>query len=87
MAHDLGFVLPPEVPQPLQTSQLGERPPVVFEIFAGKGSLSRALRQEGFEVHSFDHHHCDSQVPLLQLDLSTAKGQALFWEFLDKHKA
>ena len=39
MAHDLGFVLPPEVPQPLQTSQLGERPPVVFEIFAGKGSL------------------------------------------------
>ena len=82
MAHDLGFVLPPEVPQPLQTSQLGERPPVVFEIFAGKGSWSRALCQEGFDVHSFDHHHCDSQVPLLQLDLSTASGQSWFWDSL-----
>ncbi|CAE7247692.1 unnamed protein product [Symbiodinium sp. CCMP2592] len=44
-AHQLNFVLPPEVPLPVQTAQLGERPPMVFEVFAGKGLLSRALMQ------------------------------------------
>ena len=74
------------MPLPVQTAQLGERPPVVFEVFAGKGLVSRALRQEGFAVHSFDHHHCDSHVPLLQLDLASEGGQALFWEFLETQR-
>ena len=86
LANELGFQLPPSVPQPLQTSQLGARQPVVFEVFAGKGSLSRALRHTGFQVHSFDHHHCDSTVPLLQVDLSSTSGQALFWDFFQNHK-
>ncbi|CAE7752219.1 unnamed protein product, partial [Symbiodinium necroappetens] len=51
-----------------------------------KGALSRALRQLGFEVHSFDHHHCDAQVPMLQLDLASDSGQAWFWDFLAKHR-
>ena len=85
-AQDLGFVLPPEVPRVLQTSEASSKPPVVLELFAGKGALSRALRQLGFEVHSFDHHHCDSQVPMLQLDLASDRGQAWFWEFLAKHQ-
>ncbi|CAE7255214.1 unnamed protein product, partial [Symbiodinium sp. CCMP2592] len=82
-AHHLNFVLPPEVPLSVQTAQLGERPPMVFEVFAGKGLLSRALMQCGFVVHSFDQHHCDSHVPISQLDLATDSGQALFWEFLE----
>ena len=44
-----------------------------LELFAGKGALSRALRQLGFEVHSFE-------VPMLQLDLASEKEQA--WNFL-----
>ncbi|CAE7237184.1 unnamed protein product [Symbiodinium sp. CCMP2592] len=85
-AHQLNFVLPPEVPLPVQTAQLGERPPMVFEVFAGKGLLSRALMQCGFVVHSFDQHHCDSHVPISQLDLATDSGQALFWEFLETQR-
>ena len=85
-AQQLGFVLPPEVPRALQTSEASSKPPIVLELFAGKGALSRALRQLGFEVHSFDHHHCDAQVPMLQLDLASEKGQAWFWDFLSKHR-
>ncbi|CAE7032457.1 unnamed protein product [Symbiodinium sp. CCMP2592] len=85
-AHQLNFVLPPEVPLPVQTAQLGERPPMVFEVFAGKGLLSRALMQCGFVVHSFDQHHCDSHVPISQLDLATDSGQALFWDFLETQR-
>ncbi|CAE6961575.1 unnamed protein product [Symbiodinium sp. CCMP2592] len=85
-AHQLNFVLPPEVPLPVQTAQLGERPPMVFEVFAGKGLLSRALMQCGFAVHSFDQHHCDSHVPISQLDLATDSGQALFWDFLETQR-
>ena len=84
-ARGLGFLLPPEVPFPLETSQTLARPPCAFELFAGKGSLSRALRQTGFHVHSFDHHHCDSCVPVAQLDLSSEVGQNLFWDLMKKH--
>ena len=85
----LGFVLPPNIPRNLATSDLLCQRPYVFELFAGKGRLSRALATLGFGVHSFDHNHCDSQVtqvPLLQLDLSKKAGQAIVWDIIERQQ-
>ena len=82
----LGFVLPPNIPRNLATSDLLCQRPYVFELFAGKGRLSRALATLGFGVHSFDHNHCDSQVPLLQLDLSKKAGQAIVWDIIEQQQ-
>ena len=82
----LGFVLPPNIPRNLATSDLLCQRPCVFELFAGKGRLSRALATLGFGVHSFDHNHCDSQVPLLQLDLSKKAGQAIVWDIIERQQ-
>ena len=81
-ARELGFVLPPEIAPQLETAQSSRNMPYAFELFAGKGSLSRALRQAGFKVLSFDHSHCDSQVPLVQLDLASRSGQDVLWGLL-----
>ena len=82
----LGFVLPPNIPRTLATSDLLCQRPCVLVLFAGKGRLSRALTTLGFGVHSFDHNHCDAQVPLLQLDLSNKAGQGIVWDIIKRQQ-
>ena len=76
--QDFGFRLPHDSASP--TSSF--RPPTAFEIFAGRGCLSLALRDEGFEVVSIDKRSGGSLVPILLLDLASEKGQDMCWEML-----
>ena len=56
--------------------------PLFVEIFAGKGSFSRALAQAGFSVLSVDHDGSKAVVPIVTLDLTSASGQAILWDIL-----
>ena len=76
--QDSGFRLPHDSASP--TSSF--RPPTAFEIFAGRGCLSLALRDEGFDVVSIDKRSGGSLVPILLLDLASEKGQDMCWEML-----
>ena len=76
--QDSGFRLPHDSASP--TSSF--RPPTAFEIFAGRGCLSLALRDEGFEVVSIDKRSGGSLVPILLLDLASEKGQDMCWGLL-----
>ena len=57
-------------------------PPLCVEIFAGRASLSRALLEAGFTVLSIDHEVDSPFAPIVQLDLTTASGQAILWDVL-----
>ena len=56
--------------------------PLFVEIFAGKGSLSRAMVQAGFSVLSIDHENNGAVVPLVMLDLTTPSGVKILWDIL-----
>ena len=56
--------------------------PLFVEIFAGRGSLSRAFAQAGFSVLSIDHDGSKAVVPMITLDLTTPSGQAILWDIL-----
>ena len=56
--------------------------PLFVEIFAGRGSLSRAFTQAGFSVLSIDHDGSKAVVPMITLDLTTSSGQAILWDIL-----
>ena len=56
--------------------------PLFVEIFAGRGSLSRAFSQAGFSVLSIDHDGSKALVPMITLDLTTSSGQAILWDIL-----
>ena len=56
--------------------------PLFVEIFAGKGSLSRAMVQAGFSVLSLDHENNGAVVPLVMLDLTTPSGVKILWDIL-----
>ena len=61
----------------------GSTTPLFIELFAGRGSLSRAALQAGFSVLSVDHEGHDPVVPIIQLDLTTESGEAILWDMLD----
>ena len=56
--------------------------PVALELFAGTGSLSKALRAAGFQTFALDHHVAHAKVPILKVDLVTFEGQGLVWQLL-----
>ena len=56
--------------------------PLFVEIFAGRGSLSRAFTQGVFQVLSIDHDGSKAVVPMITLDLTTSSGQAILWDIL-----
>ena len=56
--------------------------PLIVEVFAGRGSLSRAFTQAGFSVLSIDHDGSKAVVPMVTLDLTTSSGQAILWDIL-----
>ena len=56
--------------------------PLFIEIFAGRGSLSKAAIQTGFSVLSIDHESGASVVPIVQLDLTSPGGEAILWDML-----
>ena len=76
--QDSGFRLPHDGASPTSSLQ----PPTAFEIFAGRGCLSLALRHEGFDVVSIDKRSGGSLVPIVLLDLVSEKGQDMCWELL-----
>eukprot|EP00439_Symbiodinium_sp_Y106_P066632 s2715_g10.t2 len=76
--QDSGFRLPHDSASPTSSLQ----PPAAFEIFAGRGCLSLALRDEGFDVVSIDKRSGGSLVPIVLLDLASEKGQDMCWELL-----
>ncbi|CAE7804125.1 exgA, partial [Symbiodinium necroappetens] len=87
---DVGFSLPraasapKSVPSPASPSGelvLGQQP-VALELFAGTGSLSKALRAAGFQTFALDHHVAHAKVPILKVDLVTFEGQGLVWKQL-----
>ena len=57
-------------------------PPLFVEIFAGRGSLSRAMKQSGFSVLSIDHESDGALVPMVTLDLTSESGQQILWDVL-----
>ena len=57
-------------------------PPLFVEIFAGRGSLSRAMKQSGFSVLSIDHESEGALVPMVTLDLTSSSGQQILWDVL-----
>ena len=87
---DVGFNLPcvamaqPAMPSPASPSgglAVGQQP-VALELFAGTGSLSKALRAVGFQTFAIDHHVAQATVPILKVDLVTEEGQGLVWQLL-----
>jgi len=56
--------------------------PLFIEIFAGRGSLSKAAFQTGFSILSVDHDSSSSVVPIVQLDLTSPSGEAILWDML-----
>lgn len=53
-----------------------------MEIFAGRGTLSRAAIQAGFSVLSIDHDAGAASVPIVLLDLTTVSGASILWDIL-----
>ena len=60
--------------------------PLFIEIFAGRGSLSKAAIQTGFSVLSIDHESGASVVPIVQLDLTSPGGEAILWDMLESQQ-
>ena len=56
--------------------------PIFVEIFAGRGTLSRAMVQAGFSVLSVDHENNGAVVPLVMLDLTSSSGVKVLWDIL-----
>ena len=56
--------------------------PLFVEIFAGRGSLSKAVAQAGFSVLSIDHDSSKAVVPMVELDLTSPSGTAILWDVL-----
>ena len=56
--------------------------PIFVEIFAGRGTLSRAMVQAGFSVLSVDHENNGAVVPLVMLDLTSSSGVKVRWDIL-----
>ena len=56
--------------------------PILVEIFAGRGTLSRAMVQAGFSVLSVDHENNGAVVPLMMLDLTSSSGVKVLWDIL-----
>ena len=66
-----------------QVSQLqNSNHPIFVEIFAGRGSLSKAATQAGFSVLSIDHDTSGAIVPMVVLDLTTETGTKILWDIL-----
>jgi hypothetical protein len=59
--------------------------PIFVEIFAGRGTLSRAAIQAGFTVLSIDHDASAATVPMVLLDLTTKTGEAILWDILSSN--
>ena len=59
--------------------------PILVEIFAGRGTLSRAAIQAGFTVLSIDHDASAATVPMVLLDLTTKTGEAILWDILSSN--
>eukprot|EP00435_Cladocopium_sp_Y103_P045469 s290_g13.t1 len=56
--------------------------PFFVELFAGRGSLSRAMSEAGFSVLSIDHESSGAVVPIVALDLTSDGGQQILWDVL-----
>ena len=56
--------------------------PILVEVFAGRGTLSRAMVQAGFSVLSVDHENNGAVVPLMMLDLTSSSGVKVLWDIL-----
>ena len=56
--------------------------PLFVEIFAGRGSLSKAVAQAGFSVLSIDHDCSKAVVPMVELDLTSPSGTSILWDIL-----
>ena len=57
-------------------------PPLFLELFAGRGSFSRAMIQSGFEVISVDHKVGHPFAPIVSLDLTTDTGRQILSRLL-----
>ena len=55
---------------------------IFIELFAGRGSLSKAASQASFSVLSIDHEATNALVPVVQLDLTSRSGTAILWDIL-----
>jgi hypothetical protein len=60
-----------------------DSPPLFVEIFAGRGSFSRAALQAGVRVVSIDHEVAQPFAPLVTLDLTSKSGREILWTILD----
>ena len=88
----LGFRPPPGVRKGVKHA-VQEQPPLaprsqpwVFEVFSGKGSLSRAFWREGFQVLSIDASGANATSPTVRLNVADKPGQDIFWDLFSQHK-
>ena len=59
-----------------------DAPPLFVELFAGRGSFSRAAIQAGFRVISVDHQVDQPFAPMVTLDLTSPTGTTILWDIL-----
>ena len=62
-------------------SQHGSPSPFV-ELFAGRGSFSRAAIQAGLRVVSVDHEVVQPFAPIVTVDLTSKSGVKVLWDIL-----
>ena len=74
---DLGFRLP-YPPNAVQEPPAARS--VLYELFAGSASLSRACIDSGFSVIAVDHQPRCPLAPVVRFDLSSDLGQQLLWQ-------
>ena len=55
-------------------------PPLFVEIFARRGSYSRAAIQAGLRVISVDHKVAQPFAPIVALDLTSNSGVSILWD-------
>ena len=60
--------------------------PWVFELFSGRGQLSRALWKAGFQVLSVDASIANAAAPTAKLNVGTDQGQTIFWDLFARRK-
>ena len=60
--------------------------PWVFEIFSGKGQLSRALWSAGFRVLSVDAVCNSADTPTARLNVSQPSARQILWDLLAEYK-
>eukprot|EP00435_Cladocopium_sp_Y103_P069508 s291_g33.t1 len=67
----------------VETTTSQDSPPLFVELFAGRGSFSKAAIQAGLRVVSVDHEVVQPFAPIVALDLTAKAGVDVMWDILN----